>query len=46
MLLLPTLPPHHPDLLPLLPVFPSVGPVLGIELGVAVLGDGGVDLED
>ena len=33
-----------PFLLP--PVLPSFGPVLGVELGVAVLGDGGVDFRD
>ena len=44
VLLLLTLPSHNPDLLPLPPVLPGVAPVLVVELGVAVLGDGGVDL--
>ena len=44
MLLHLALPPQQPDLLPLLLVLPGIGPVHVIELGVAVLGDAGVDI--
>ena len=44
MLLLLTLPSDHSDLLPLLPVLPGVASLLVVKLGVAVLGDGSVDL--
>ena len=44
MLRLLTLAPHNSDLLPLPPVVSGVPTVLGVELGMAVPGDGGVAL--